>query len=143
VEVIYTAANQRERELEMVLTREERRRAQARALDHRRIAAGKEGRRRGEVTKGAERSREKERSGGLWLDGRAGGLFLKRVMGAPDSLQCLSGAHRTAHSSCSVNHRTAHRKRNSCARAAGAPDSARCSVRCTPDCPASPDRGKF
>jgi hypothetical protein len=41
---------------------------------------------------------------------RAGGLFLKRDMGAPDSLQCLSGAHRTAHSSCSVNHRTAHRK---------------------------------
>jgi hypothetical protein len=31
---------------------------------------------------------------------RAGGLFLKRDMGAPDSLQCLSGAHRTAHSSC-------------------------------------------
>ena len=28
---------------------------------------------------------------------RAGGLFLKRDMGAPDSLQCLSGAHRTAH----------------------------------------------
>jgi hypothetical protein len=41
---------------------------------------------------------------------RAGGLFLKRDMGAPDSLQCLSGAHRTAHSSCPVNHRTAHRK---------------------------------
>jgi hypothetical protein len=40
----------------------------------------------------------------------AGGLFLKRDMGAPDSLQCLSGAHRTAHSSCPVNHRTAHRK---------------------------------
>jgi hypothetical protein len=45
----------------------------------------------------------------LWL-GRAGGLFLKRDMGAPDSLQCLSGAHRTVHSSCPVNHRTAHRK---------------------------------
>jgi hypothetical protein len=28
---------------------------------------------------------------------RAGGDFLKRDMGAPDSLQCLSGAHRTAH----------------------------------------------
>jgi hypothetical protein len=41
---------------------------------------------------------------------RAGGLFLKRDMGAPDSLQFLSGAHRTAHSSCPVNHRTAHRK---------------------------------
>ena len=44
-----------------------------------------------------------------WL-GRAGGGFLKREMGTPDSLQCLSGAHRTAHSSCPVNHRTAHRK---------------------------------
>jgi hypothetical protein len=41
---------------------------------------------------------------------RAGGLFLKRDMGAPDSLQCLSSAHQTAHSSCPVNHRTAHRK---------------------------------
>ena len=49
------------------------------------------------------------RTESLWL-GRAGGLFLKRDMGAPDSLQCLSGAHRTAHSSCPVNHRTAHRK---------------------------------
>jgi hypothetical protein len=56
VEVIYTAANQRERELEMVLTREERRRAQARALDHQRIAAGEDGRQGGEVAKGAERS---------------------------------------------------------------------------------------
>ena len=42
--------------------------------------------------------------------GRAGGGFLKREMGTPDSLQCLSGAHRTAHSSCPVNHRTAHRR---------------------------------
>jgi hypothetical protein len=39
--------------------------------------------------------------------------FLKRVMGTPDSLQCLSGAHRTAHSSCPVNHRTGeHRNRS-------------------------------
>jgi hypothetical protein len=30
---------------------------------------------------------------------RTGGSFLKRDMGAPDSLQWLSGAHRTAHSS--------------------------------------------
>jgi hypothetical protein len=74
---------------------------------------------------------------------RAGGPFLKRDMGAPDSLQCLSGAHRTAHSSCPVNHRTTHRRKRSCARAAGAPDSAQCSVRCTPDCPVTPDRGKF
>jgi hypothetical protein len=43
---------------------------------------------------------------------RAGGCFLKRAMGAPDSLQCLSGAHQTAHSSCPVNHRTAHRKKD-------------------------------
>jgi hypothetical protein len=47
---------------------------------------------------------------------RAGGHFLKHVMGAPDSLQCLSGAHRTAHSSCPVNHRTTHRKKELCAR---------------------------
>jgi hypothetical protein len=38
-------------------------------------------------------------------------FFLKRDMGAPDSLQCLSGAHRIAHSSCPVNHRTAHRRK--------------------------------
>jgi hypothetical protein len=48
--------------------------------------------------------------------GRAGGGFLKREMGTPDSLQCLSGAHRTAHSSCPVNHRTTHRKKEFCAR---------------------------
>jgi hypothetical protein len=42
--------------------------------------------------------------------------FLKREMGTPDSLQWLSGAHRTAHSSCPVNHRTAHRKMNFSAR---------------------------
>jgi hypothetical protein len=50
----------------------------------------------------------KERASGSAL--RAGGLFLKREMGTPDSLQCMSGAHRTAHSSCPVNHRTAHRQ---------------------------------
>jgi hypothetical protein len=70
---------------------------------------------------------------------RAGGDFLKRDMGAPDSLQCLSGAHRSTQSSCPVNHRTAHRKGSSCARAV----SAQCSVRCTPDCPVSPDRRKI
>jgi len=74
---------------------------------------------------------------------RAGGRFLKREMGTPDSLQWLSGAHRTAHSSCPVNHRTAHRKRGILRAAAGAPDIAQCSVRCTPDCPVSPDRGEF
>jgi hypothetical protein len=74
---------------------------------------------------------------------RAGGDFLKRDMGAPDSLHCLSGAHRTTHSSCPVNHRTAHRKKDLKRVAAGAPDIAQCSVRCTPDCPVSPDRGKI
>jgi hypothetical protein len=68
--------------------------------------------------------------------------FLKHVMGAPDSLQCLSGAHRTTHSSCLVNHRTAHRKMDLKRAAASAPDIAQCSVRCTPDCPVSPDKGK-
>jgi hypothetical protein len=74
---------------------------------------------------------------------RAGGRFLKRDMGAPDSLQCLSGAHRTAHSSCPVNHRTAHKRMEIKRAAAGAPDIAQCSVRCTPDCPVSLDRGKI
>jgi hypothetical protein len=64
-------------------------------------------------------------------------------MGAPDSLQCLSGAHRTAHSSCPMNHWTAHRKMGSAHAAAGASDIAQCSVRCIPDCPVSLDRGKF
>jgi hypothetical protein len=32
-------------------------------------------------------------------------FFKKRFMVTPDSLQCMSGAHRTAHSSCPVNHR--------------------------------------
>jgi hypothetical protein len=83
-----------------------------------------------------------ERKGPLaWLGLEA--VFLKREMGAPDSLQCLSGAHRTAHSRCPVNHRTAHRKRGTLRAAAGAPDIAQCSVRCTPDCPVSPDRGEF
>jgi hypothetical protein len=59
--------------------------------------------------RGTERTSGEGRTESLWL-GRAGGLFLKRDMDAPDSLQCLSGAHRTAHSSCPVNHRTAHRK---------------------------------
>jgi hypothetical protein len=59
--------------------------------------------------RGTERTYGEGRTESLWL-GRAGGLFLKRDMDAPDSLQCLFGAHRTAHSSCPVNHRTAHRK---------------------------------
>jgi hypothetical protein len=107
-------------------------------------AAGDGGRRRAlgiaRELEGAGAGREMRQS--PWL-GRAGGDFLKREMGTPDSLQCLSGAHRTAHSSCPVNHRTAHRKRGILRAAAGAPDIAQCSVRCTPDCPVSPDRGEF
>jgi hypothetical protein len=85
---------------------------------------------------GGNRQRQRDAGGWeikqcLWL-GRAGGLFLKHDMGAPDSLQCLSGAHRTA-----------HREKGFLRAAAGAPDIAQCSVRCTPDCPVSPDRGEF
>jgi hypothetical protein len=82
----------------------------------RRRIAGDGGRRWLEIA-GGGKSRQRQRVKGalaekkqsLWL-GRAGGGFLKREMGTPDSLQCLSGAHRTAHSSCPVNHRTAHRE---------------------------------
>jgi hypothetical protein len=59
----------------------------------------------------------REKKQRLWLGSVGlGAVFLKREMGTPDSLQCLSGAHRTAHSSCPVNHRTAHRKKEFCAR---------------------------
>jgi hypothetical protein len=37
-------------------------------------------------------------------------------------------AHRTAHSSCPVNHQTAHRRMSSCARG-------RCTGQCTVQCP--------
>jgi hypothetical protein len=94
---------------------------------------------------GVEIARDREQSGTEkpLARLRAGGDFLKCDMGAPDSLQCLSGAHRTAHSSCLVNHRTAHRKMDFERAAVGAPDIAQCSVRCTSDCPVSPDRGKI
>jgi hypothetical protein len=112
-----------------LLTREGRRVA----LGHRRIAADEErSPKKGPNRQRAERSQRVERKQGASGSTRARGVFLKRDMGAPDSLQCLSGAHRTA-----------HRKGSSCVRAAGAPDSAQCSVRCTPDCPVSPDRGKI
>jgi hypothetical protein len=72
-----------------------------------------EGRRRRE---GDARETERECAGrekmSLWLGCGLEAFFLKRDMGAPDSLQCLSGAHGTAHSSCPVNHRTAHRKKD-------------------------------
>jgi hypothetical protein len=67
-------------------------------------------------------------------------FFLKTDYGCTGSLQWLSGAHRIAYGSCPVNHRIAHRKEESCAR-----DRCigQCSVRCTPNCPVSPDRGNF
>ena len=59
-------------------------------------------------------------------------VFKKPVMGTLDTLQCIFGAHRTTHN-----------RKGICARTAGAPDSAQCSVRCAPDCPVSPDRENF
>jgi hypothetical protein len=50
---------------------------------------------------GERESPERQRDGAgemsLWLGLGLEPFFLKRDMGAPDSLQCLSGAHRTAH----------------------------------------------
>jgi hypothetical protein len=102
-----------------------------------------EGRRRGGQT--AREQKEPENREGVWRLAQLGleADFLKRDMGAPDSLQCMSGAHWTVHSSCPVNHQTAHRKIRSARAAAGAPDIAQCSVSCTPDCPVILDRGKF
>jgi hypothetical protein len=87
---------------------------------------GRGDRRRGEAD--AENREHRGRNEPL-ARSRAGGLFLKRDMGAPDSLQCLSGAHRTAHSSCPVNHRTAHRRNAVLAR------GCRCTGHCTVQCP--------
>jgi hypothetical protein len=56
------------------------------------------------------REREKEMVSGSGSGWRP---FFKQVMGAPDSLQCLSGAHRTTHNSCPVNHRTRTAERGS------------------------------
>jgi hypothetical protein len=47
---------------------------------------------RGGIARDREKSLAGRRSEPL-ARSRAGGLFLKRDMGAPDSLQCLSGAH--------------------------------------------------
>jgi hypothetical protein len=66
-------------------------------LGRRKIAAGERDHRRGDwITKG-QRAREQRGKREPLARSRAGGLFLKRIMGAPDSLQCLSGAHRIAH----------------------------------------------
>jgi hypothetical protein len=96
------------------------------------------GRRRGEGRRRAEgvaRDRESRGSGqrkNTQPRARAGKGFLKTVYGrtgqstvpvwcTPDSAQ----------------------ERGYTRAAAGAPDSAQCSVRCTPDCPVSPDRENF
>jgi hypothetical protein len=90
------------------------------------------GEQRGGFARRAERERAREEKEWPLARSRAGGCFLKCVMGAPDSQQCLSDAHRTAHSSCPVNHRTAPSRKGICLRAAGAPDY-----------PVSPDRENF
>ena len=89
-------------------------RGKRRGAQGHRSTAGEDGRRWRSPARG---NRQTQRAGRLGEEtkplarfGRAGGGFLKREMGTPDSLQWLSGAHRTAHSSCPVNHRTAHRK---------------------------------
>jgi hypothetical protein len=107
------------------------------------VVAGEGGSLATESKSPVKRGAREQRRNAASSSARAGGVFLKRIMGAPDSLQCLSCAHRIVHSSCPVNHRTTHRKGSFCARAAGAPDSAQCSVQCTPDCPVSLDRGIF
>ena len=86
-----------ERERTKASSPEGRRRQGRSPAREKRIAAGQ----RGGLARG-----EQGASGSVGLEA----LFLKRDMGAPDSLQCLSGAHQTAHSSCPVNHRTVHRK---------------------------------
>jgi hypothetical protein len=146
---------EKEREKEMQGgSRAAHQRKEETTLGCRRIAA-EEGRSPAREETAKDRERQwPERGNRAWSRARAGKDFLKTEYGrtgqstvpvrcTPDSLQCLSGAHWTAHSSCPVNHRTAHRKKNFERAAAGAPDIAQCSVRCTPDCPVSPDRGKF
>jgi hypothetical protein len=57
-----------------------------------------------------QRAEAEQRRGMPGLGRERGKIFLKSDMGAPDSLQCQSGAHRTAHSRSPVNHRTTHRR---------------------------------
>jgi hypothetical protein len=89
-------------------------RGKRRGAQGHRSTAGEDGRRWRSPARG---NRQTQRAGRLGEEtkplarlGRAGGGFLKREMGTPDSLQWLSDAHRTAHSSCPVSHRTSHRK---------------------------------
>jgi hypothetical protein len=61
-----------------------------------------EDRRRGTTDAGegewiASEAESTEGEESLWLGRGLEAIFLKRDMGAPDSLQCLSGAHRTTH----------------------------------------------
>jgi hypothetical protein len=100
----------RQREKELLTERGQERSTQSRSPEH--------GRRRWTPVIREERvvareseSREHRGRRRPLARSRAGGNFLKRDMGAPDSIQCLSGAHRTAHSSCPVNHRTTHRRK--------------------------------
>jgi hypothetical protein len=111
-------------------------RGKRRGAQSHRSTAGDGGRRWLEIAGGGRGNRHwTESTGGREITEplarmRAGGLFFKkRDMGAPDSLQCLSGAHRTAHSRCPVNHRTAHRKKGFLAR------GCRCTGHCTVQCP--------
>jgi hypothetical protein len=92
-------------------------RGKKRGAQSHRSTAGDGGRRWGEIAGRGEIAKNREQLAAGWeikeVSGPVGleAFFLKRDMGAPDSLQCLSGAHRTAHSSCPVNHRTEHRKK--------------------------------
>jgi hypothetical protein len=87
-------------------------RGRAQAHDRWSTVVADEGRSPAGEWESPERQRESAGEMSLWLGLGLEAFFLKRDMGAPDSLQCLSGAHRTAHSSCPVNHRTAHRKKD-------------------------------
>jgi hypothetical protein len=107
-----------------LLTERSEEQAQTREIAGARWSPVRGGRRRGSGNR--QRGREKLRKSAL-PRARAGKGFQKPDMGAPNSLQCLSGAHRTAHSSCPVNHRTAHRRMEFERAAAGAPDIAQCS----------------
>jgi hypothetical protein len=97
------------------------------------ITAGKRDRRQGWQTARAQRqtgSREEK-----WSLASGSGrerFFKNRVW-----------AHRTVYSACPVHTGQRTGKKDFERAAAGAPDIAQCSVRCTPDCPVSPDRGKI
>jgi hypothetical protein len=93
-----TAAHQREKGRAGTVSPEDRRRGGE--------IAGEGGNRL--RPRGRQRTERKEC---LASGARGKSFFKKPDMGAPNSLQCLSGAHRTAHSSCPVNHRTMHRRK--------------------------------